>query len=97
MKKTSLLLPTKLYLSIRIWGKRFPKLFSVWITLSYHPFINPIVNPADILPVKGIPKLIIANQEAVAAEWTSPAALLLIPGICIVRLASVVSAPDNIV
>jgi hypothetical protein len=30
---------------------------------SYHPFINPIVNPADILPVKGIPKLVIANEE----------------------------------
>jgi hypothetical protein len=28
--------------------------------------INPIVNPADILPVRGIPKLVIANEEAVA-------------------------------
>ena len=33
---------------------------------SYHPFINPIVNPADILPVRGIPRLVIANEEAVA-------------------------------
>ena len=32
-----------------------------------HPLINPIVNPADILPVRGIPKLVIANDGAVAA------------------------------
>ena len=31
--------------------------------IFYHPFINPIVNPADILPVNGIPKLVIANEE----------------------------------
>ncbi|MDQ3975543.1 MAG: hypothetical protein M3264_03360 [Thermoproteota archaeon] len=31
---------------------------------SYHPLINPIVNPAaDILPVNGIPKIVIANDE----------------------------------
>jgi hypothetical protein len=41
------------------------------ITLPYHPFINPIVNPADILPVNGIPKLVIANEEAVVAAWIS--------------------------
>ncbi len=36
----------------------------------YHPFRNPIVNPADILPVNGIPKLVIANEDAVtAAAW----------------------------
>ena len=33
----------------------------------HHPLINPIVNPADILRVNGIPKLVIANEEAVAA------------------------------
>ena len=45
---------------------------------SYHPLINPIVNPADILlPVNGIPKLLIANEEA-AAAWTSPTLLLLL-------------------
>jgi hypothetical protein len=34
--------------------------------------INPIVNPtADILPVNGIPKSVIDNNEAVAAAWTS--------------------------
>ena len=37
------------------------------LSLSYHPFINPIVNPADILSVNGIPKLVIANEDAVAA------------------------------
>ena len=37
--------------------------------ILYHPFINPIVNPADILPVSGIPKLVIANEETVAAAW----------------------------
>jgi hypothetical protein len=43
--------------------------------------INPIVNPADILPVNGIPKLVIANEEVVAAAaWPSP----LIPGIHII-------------
>ena len=47
---------------------------------SYHPFINPIVNPADILPVNGIPKLVIANEEAVVAAWLlSPK-----PTICII-------------
>ena len=61
---------------------------------SYHPFINPIVNPADILPVRGIPKLVIANEEAVAAAWLSPLTPL-IPGICIVRFATVVSAPSE--
>jgi hypothetical protein len=35
---------------------------------SYHPLINPIVNPAaEILPVNGIPKIVIANDENVAA------------------------------
>jgi hypothetical protein len=35
-------------------------------------FVNPIVNPADILPVNGIPKLVIANEEVVAvAAWLS--------------------------
>ena len=53
--------------------------------------INPIVNPADILPVNGIPKLVIANEEAVVAAWLSPP---LIIGICIVRFASVVIAPS---
>jgi hypothetical protein len=56
--------------------------------------INPIVNPAEILPVNGIPKLIVAN-EAVAAVWASTL-LTLIPGICIVRLESVVIAPSDI-
>jgi hypothetical protein len=37
------------------------------LSLSYHPFINPIVNPADILSVNGIPKLVIANEDDVAA------------------------------
>jgi hypothetical protein len=27
----------------------------------HHPLINPIVNPADMLPVNGMPKLAIAN------------------------------------
>jgi hypothetical protein len=31
-----------------------------------HPLINPIVNPADILPVRGIPKLVIAKEKEVA-------------------------------
>ena len=39
----------------------------IWTALSYHPLINPRVNPADIIPVNGIPKLVIANEEVVAA------------------------------
>jgi hypothetical protein len=61
----------------------------------YHPFINPIVNPADILPVRGIPKLVIANEEAVeAAAWLlSPK-----PGICIIiAFESVVIVPSETV
>jgi hypothetical protein len=59
--------------------------------IFYHPLINPIVNPADILPVRGIPMLFIANEDAVAAAWPSS----VIPGICIVRFATVVSAPSQ--
>jgi hypothetical protein len=33
---------------------------------TYHPLINPIVNPADILPVNGIPKLVIVTEAAAA-------------------------------
>jgi hypothetical protein len=49
-------------------------------------FINPIVNPiADLLPVNGMPKLVITNNEAAAAAWllSSPPPSL-IPGICII-------------
>ena len=69
----------------------------VWILCCYHhPLINPIVNPADILPVNGIPKLVIAN-EAAAAAWLSLTVPPLIIGICIVRFASVVIAPSETV
>jgi hypothetical protein len=61
---------------------------------SCYPFINPRVNPADILPVNGIPKLVIANEEVVAAAWPSP---LLIPGICIIAFESVVIASSDTV
>jgi hypothetical protein len=63
--------------------------------LCYHPLINPRVNPADILPVRGIPKLVIANEEAIAAVWTSPPLLLLIYGICVSAFESVVIAPSQ--
>ena len=63
----------------------------------HHPLINPIVNPADILPVRGIPKLVIANEEAVAAAWLSFTVPPLIIGICIVRFASVVIVPSDTV
>jgi hypothetical protein len=45
--------------------------------------ISPIVNPADILPVNGIPKLLIANEAVAAAMLLSPL-LPLIPRICII-------------
>jgi hypothetical protein len=38
--------------------------------MKYHPLIKPIVNPtADTLPVNGIPKFTITNEEAVTAAW----------------------------
>jgi hypothetical protein len=37
-----------------------------YLFLFNYPFINPIVNPADILHVNGIPKLVIDNEDAVA-------------------------------
>jgi hypothetical protein len=49
-----------------------------------HPLINPIVNPADILPVNGIPKFVIATEAA--AAWL----LSLIPGICMIAFEIVV-------
>jgi hypothetical protein len=66
----------------------------VILLFNRHPFINPIVNPADILPVNGIPKLVIANEEAVAATW--PSLVPLISGICIVRFEIVVIASSDI-
>jgi hypothetical protein len=62
-------------------------------TFSCYPLINPRVNPADILPVRGIPKLVIAN-EAVAA-WTSPPLPLLTPGIYVSAFESVIIAPSE--
>jgi hypothetical protein len=53
--------------------------------------INPIVNPADILPVRGIPKLVIAN-EAVAVWLLSPKA-----DICTITFESVVITPSGTV
>ena len=40
------------------------EMYYFFLSSSYYPFINPIVNPADILPVRGIPKLVIANEAA---------------------------------
>jgi hypothetical protein len=63
----------------------------IWTALSYHLLINPRVNPADILPVNGIPKLVIANEEVVAAAWLlSPK-----PGICVIAFENVVIAPSD--
>jgi hypothetical protein len=53
--------------------------------------INPIVNPDDILPARGIPKLVIANEEAVSAVWPSPLILV----ICVIAFESVVIAPSK--
>ena len=61
----------------------------------YHTFTNPTVNPADILPVRGMPKLVIATEAA--AVWTAPPLPLLIPGICVVRFESIVIAPSDTV
>ena len=66
-----------------------------FLSLSNHPLINLIVNPADILSVRGIPKLIIANEEAAAAAW--PSALPLIAIICVTILVRVVIASSDTV
>jgi hypothetical protein len=55
--------------------------------------INPIVNPADILPVNGIPKLVIDNE---AAAWRF-ALTPLIPGICVIAFESVVIVSSDAV
>ena len=47
-----------------IWDLGRNKLYGNAYFFFHHPFINPIVNPADILPVNGIPKLVIASEEA---------------------------------
>jgi hypothetical protein len=54
-----------------------------------HPLINPTVNPADILPVRGIPKLVIANEEAVVAAWISLLQIIIIE-VCVVIFANFV-------
>ena len=64
-------------------------------TFSCYPFINPIVNPADILPVRGIPKLVIANEDA--AVWLLSILVPLNYGIFVIRFVSVVSAPSDTV
>jgi hypothetical protein len=56
--------------------------------------INPIVNPAHILPVNGIPKLVMANEEAVAVAWISLLELL-IPVICIIAFVNIVIASSD--
>jgi hypothetical protein len=39
------------------------------ILTPYRPLINPRLNPADMLPVNGKPKLVIDREEAIAAAW----------------------------
>ena len=68
--------------------------YQIPVDYFYHPLINPRVNPADILPVNGIPKLVIDNSEAVAAAWLLSILLTLIPGICITAVESVVIVPS---
>jgi hypothetical protein len=50
------------------------------VVISFHKSNS---NPADILPVSGIPKLVNANEEAVAAAWLSLTVPPLIIGISI--------------
>jgi hypothetical protein len=64
-------------------------------TFSCYPLINPRVNPADILPVRGIPKLVIANEDA--AVWLLSILVPLNYGIFVIRFVSVVSAPSDTV
>jgi hypothetical protein len=39
--------------------------YEVGLIYYHHPLINPIVNPADILPVNGIVKFVIAKYVCV--------------------------------
>ena len=48
-----------------------------------------------MLPVNGMPKLVIANEEAVAEPW--PISILLIPGICVIVFEIVVIVPSDTV
>jgi hypothetical protein len=52
---------------IKCFSKFTSKEIHYFYRFSYHPLINPIVNPADILPVNGIPKLVMANEEDAVA------------------------------
>ena len=48
-----------------MFHKVYSKEMHYFYRFSYHPLINPKVNPtADILPVIGIPKLVIARDAA---------------------------------
>jgi hypothetical protein len=42
------------------------KILNTDFLIPLYPFINPIVNPADILPVRGMPTLVIAKYDAAA-------------------------------
>jgi hypothetical protein len=64
--------------------------------IFYYPFINPIANPADILPVNGIPKLVITIGEAVAVVLKLPV-LPVTTGIGRIAFESVVIVPSDTV
>src|SRR5215212_8832444 len=70
--------------------------FMIACIFYYHPLINPRVNPADILSVSGIPKLVIANEEeaVTVAAWLLSILVMLVPGICVIAFESVVIAPS---
>jgi hypothetical protein len=67
------------------------------MSFFYHPFRNPIVNPADILPVNGIPKFVIATKEDIAAAWLLSILVPLIYEICVSAFEIVVIVPSAIV
>ena len=74
------------------------KSYNLNYSLQY-PLINPRVNlNGDVIPVNGIQKIVIANEEAVVVAWASTLLQLLILGICIIiAFESVVIASSDTV
>ena len=65
------MLPSNCYNNMKSIHNKICSIGSI-LSLSYHPLINPRVNPiADILPLNGMSKLVIANEEAVGDSFAS--------------------------
>ena len=62
------MVPSKCYNNIKSIDNKICSIGST-LSLSYHPLINPRVNPiADLLPVNGIPKVVIVRDPSVCVS-----------------------------